>query len=88
MGIWLRRPELIGEAESGASERAGGAHVWAQAGGYNVSVPELDMLVDLSLGAEGVVGAGLMGRRLGGSMIALVRTYHWRSEMIDLPSGR
>jgi len=48
--------------------------VWTQPGGYNVSVPELDMLVDVSLGLDGVVGAELVGAGLGGSMVALVRS--------------
>ncbi|MEN8254926.1 MAG: galactokinase family protein [Verrucomicrobiota bacterium] len=61
--------ELISRVQSGDED----AHVWAQAGAYNVSVPEIDMLVDLALQKKGVVGAGLTGAGLGGSMIALVK---------------
>lgn len=68
-----RMDALIADAESGDPLRIAHAHVWAQPGGYNVSVPEIDMLVDLSLQIEGVVGAGLVGAGLGGSMIALVK---------------
>ena len=64
---------LIADAESGDPERVERARVWAQPGGYNVSVPELDMLVDLALQCDGVVGAGLVGAGLGGSMAALVK---------------
>ena len=64
---------LIADLESGDPQRVSKAHVWAQPGGYNVSVPEIDMLVDLSLQIEGVVGAGLVGAGLGGSMLALVK---------------
>jgi N-acetylgalactosamine kinase len=64
---------LIADLESGDPRRIAGAHLWAQPGGYNVSVPGIDMLVDLALEIPGVVGAGLVGAGLGGSMIALVK---------------
>jgi N-acetylgalactosamine kinase len=64
---------LIADLESGDARRVAGAHLWAQPGGYNVSVPGIDMLVDLALEIPGVVGAGLVGAGLGGSMIALVK---------------
>ncbi len=64
---------LIADLESGDPRRVAGAHLWAQPGGYNVSVPEIDMLVDLAKQVPGVVGAGLVGAGLGGSMIALVK---------------
>jgi N-acetylgalactosamine kinase len=64
---------LIADLESGDPRRVAGAHLWAQPGGYNVSVPGIDMLVDLALEIPGVVGAGLVGAGLGGSMIALVK---------------
>jgi N-acetylgalactosamine kinase len=64
-----RIDDLIARAESGDPD----AHIWAQPGGYNVSVPEIDMLCDLALQKEGVIGAGLVGAGLGGSMIALVK---------------
>jgi galactokinase len=68
-----RMDALIADAESGVPDRVARAHVWAQPGGYDVSVPELDMLVDLALQVPGVVGAGLVGAGLGGSMAALVK---------------
>jgi len=68
-----RMDALIADAESDDVERNSRAHVWAQPGGYNVSVPDLDRVVDLALQVEGVVGAGLVGAGLGGSMAALVR---------------
>jgi len=64
---------LIADLESGDPQRVERAHVWAQPGGYNVSVPDLDRVVDLALGVEGVLGAGLVGAGLGGSMVALVQ---------------
>ena len=63
-----RMDQLIADAESGDP-----ALVWAEPGGYNVSVPGIDMLVDLAMEVDGVVGAGLVGAGLGGSMIALVK---------------
>lgn len=69
-----RIDQLIADLESGDSHRQSQAHIWAQPGGYNVSVPEIDMLVDLTLQVPGVAGAGLVGAGLGGSMVALVKT--------------
>lgn len=68
-----RMDQLIADLESGDPARVERAHVWAQPGGYNVSVPEIDMLVDLALEIDGTVGAGLVGAGLGGSMVALVK---------------
>ena len=48
------------------------ARLWRQGGGYNVSVPELDMLVDIALATPGVVGAGLVGAGMGGSIVIVV----------------
>ncbi len=44
-----------------------------QAGGYRCSVPELDRIVDCCQSLEGVLGAGLTGAGLGGSVLVLVR---------------
>lgn len=65
--------QLIADTESDDPRRIEHSHIWAQPGGYNVSVPEIDMLVDLALQVDGVVGAGLVGAGLGGSMLALVK---------------
>ena len=71
-----RFDRLIADLESGDPSRAECAHIWAQPGGYNVSVPDLDMAVDIAMGAKGVLGAGLVGAGLGGSMVALVEAAH------------
>ncbi len=43
-----------------------------QSGRYACSTPAIDTLVDLALGAPGVIGAQLAGAGLGGSMMVLV----------------
>ena len=75
--------QLIADLESGVPDRVDKAHIWAQAGGYNVSVPEIDMLVDLALQHKGTVGAGLVGAGLGGSMVALVKAEN-AAEVVEL----
>jgi len=40
---------------------------------FEVSCPELDLLVEIALGVEGVYGARLTGAGFGGSMVALVQ---------------
>lgn len=62
----------IADCESDDAGRIERARLWRQPGGYNVSIPEVDWLVDLALETPGVVGAGLVGAGLGGSMIAMV----------------
>ncbi len=64
---------LISDLESGDPQRMRRARLWRQGGGYNVSVPELDMLVDIALGTPGVVGAGLVGAGMGGSIVVVVK---------------
>jgi len=71
-----RMDALIADAESGDPARVERARLWRQPGGYDVSVPEIDILVDIALDAPGVIGAGLVGAGLGGSMIALVEEAH------------
>ena len=66
-----RMDQLIAAAEKPGAPRE--TCVWAQSGGYDVSVPEIDMLVDLAIQVEGVAGAGLVGAGLGGSMAVLVK---------------
>ena len=73
---------LIGDLESGDPKRMEQARLWRQGGGYDVSVPEMDMLVDIALAAPGVVGAGLVGAGMGGSVVAVVRKEH-AQEVID-----
>ncbi|MHC4580559.1 MAG: galactokinase [Planctomycetota bacterium] len=67
---------LIDDLESGDRNRAERARLWRQGGGYNVSLPEIDMLVDIALASEGVVGAGLVGAGMGGCIAAVVEDEH------------
>ena len=82
-----RMDALIADAESGDPKRVERARLWAQGGAYNVSVPEIDLLVDIALSAKGVVGAGLVGAGLGGSMIALVRKENARDVVEAMASA-
>ncbi len=64
---------LISDLESGNPQRMSWARLWRQGGGYNVSLPELDMLVDIALATPGVIGAGLVGAGMGGSIVVVVK---------------
>ncbi|MBN2593804.1 MAG: hypothetical protein JXA81_09880, partial [Sedimentisphaerales bacterium] len=63
---------LISDLESCDAGRMSRAELWRQGGGYNVSLPEIDMLVDIALATEGVVGAGLVGAGMGGCIVVVV----------------
>ena len=52
------------------------AELWRQGGGYNVSLPELDTLVDITLETKGVVGAGLVGAGMGGCIVVVIKDEH------------
>ncbi|MBN1581962.1 MAG: galactokinase, partial [Anaerolineae bacterium] len=65
--------DLIEDLESGDPDRVLGAQLQWQPGGYGCSIPEIDLLVDVSLRTEGVVGAQLAGAGLGGCMMVLAR---------------
>jgi galactokinase len=54
------------------------AELWRQGGGYNVSLPEIDTLVDIALATEGVICAGLVGAGMGGCIVAVVEDEHAR----------
>ncbi len=69
---------LISDLKSADPRRVSRARLWRQGGGYNVSLPEIDMLVDIALTAPGVLGAGLVGAGMGGSIVALVEDKHAR----------
>ena len=69
---------LISDLESGDKRRISRARLWRQGGGYNVSLPEIDMLVDIALATPGVLGAGLVGAGMGGSIVAVVEDKHAR----------
>ncbi|MBA7646123.1 Galactokinase [subsurface metagenome] len=62
------------------------AHLWRRPGGYEVSVPEIDELVDIALSVPGVVGAGIVGAGLGGSMVAVVSEQHAQELVDDMES--
>ncbi len=65
---------LIAELESGEPARVERARLWRQGGGYNVSLPEVDELVDIALATPGVAGAGLVGAGMGGCVVAAVES--------------
>lgn len=67
---------LIADLKSGDQGRMKQARLWRQGGGYNVSLSELDMLVDIALATPGVIGAGLVGAGMGGCIVAVVEDEH------------
>jgi N-acetylgalactosamine kinase len=67
---------LISDLESGDKRRMDQARLWRQGGGYNVSLPEIDMLVDIALATPGCLGAGLVGAGMGGSIVTVVEDKH------------
>jgi len=69
---------LINDLKSGDSRRVSQARLWRQGGGYNVSLPEIDLLVDITMASPGVLGAGLVGGGMGGSIVAVVEDKHAR----------
>jgi len=69
---------LVDDLESGYAGCMSRAELWRQGGGYNVSLPELDTLVDIALATEGVIGAGLVGAGMGGCIVAVVEDEHAR----------
>ncbi len=78
---------LISDLSSGDAARAESARLWRQPGGYNVSVPEIDELVDIAMASTGVVGAGLVGAGLGGSIVAIVQEAHASGLIENLAQG-
>jgi N-acetylgalactosamine kinase len=73
---------LIRDLESGDPQRVERARLWRQGGGYNVSLPELDTLVDIALATPGVAGAKLVGAGMGGCIVAIVRSEQTR-QLVD-----
>ncbi len=63
---------LIDDLESGDLERVMRAQLQWQPGDYHCSISEIDRMVDISLGVDGVLGAQLAGAGLGGCMMLLV----------------
>ncbi|GAG52087.1 unnamed protein product, partial [marine sediment metagenome] len=64
---------LAADVESGNGERRERARLWRQPGGYDVSCPEMDEMVDIALDVPGTLGAGLVGAGLGGCIVVLTR---------------
>ena len=60
------------DLESGDPARAAGAALWRIPGGYDASLPELDILVDAALATHGVIAARVVGAGLGGAVHAIV----------------
>jgi len=73
---------LIRDLESGDPQRIEKARLWRQGGGYNVSLSELDTLVDTALATPGVAGAKLVGAGMGGCIVAIVKSEHTQ-QVID-----
>jgi len=73
---------LISDIESGQPDCVERARLWRQGGGYDVSIPEMDTLVDIAMGTPGVVGAGLVGAGMGGSVVVIVEDKHIQ-QLID-----
>ena len=67
-----RLDKLIDDLKSDDSRQVEEARLWSQSGGYNISVPEIDMMVDIALSTSGVIGAGLVGAGMGGSVVVIV----------------
>lgn len=78
---------LIGDLESGDPQRIERARLWRQPGGYSVSLPEVDELVDITLATPGVLGAGLVGAGMGGCIVAIAESERARA-LIDALAER
>jgi N-acetylgalactosamine kinase len=65
--------DLMADLESGEPARVTAAQLHMQPGAYACSTPALDLIVDVALRTEGVIGAQLAGAGLGGGAMALVR---------------
>lgn len=79
-----RLDALISDMESGNPQRMNRARLWRQGGGYNVSLPELDLLVDIALATPGVIGAGLVGAGMGGCVVVVAEDEHARQVIENL----
>ena len=69
---------LINDLQSDDPRRVSWARLWRQSGGYNVSLPEIDTLVDIALATPGVIGAGLVGAGMGGCIVVVAEDEHAR----------
>ncbi len=66
----------IVDLESGEPDRVERARLWRLPGGYDVSLPELDAIVDACLASPGVIAARVVGAGLGGAVHAVVHKDH------------
>jgi len=64
--------QRISDLESGDPARMKQARLWRMPGGYGVSLPELDTIVDTALASKGVVAARVVGAGLGGAVHVIV----------------
>jgi N-acetylgalactosamine kinase len=64
---------LTRDSASDQPERRERAKLLRQPGGFDVSTPELDELVDTARRTDGVAGAGLVGAGLGGCIVVVVK---------------
>ena len=64
---------LTADVRSSDSVRRRNARIYRQPGGYDASCPELDEMVDIVLDVPGVLGAGLVGAGLGGSVAVVTK---------------
>jgi N-acetylgalactosamine kinase len=62
----------IADLESGDPARVAAAALWRMPGGYDASLPELDILVDACRATHGVLAARVVGAGLGGAVHAIV----------------
>jgi len=72
---------LIADLRSGDPEQAGAARIEMQPGGYECSLPQIDVMVDIARSVPGVLGARLVGAGLGGCIWVLVDDEHVESLM-------
>ena len=64
--------DRIAMAESDDALEREPAQLHRQPGGFGCSCPELDLLVDICNGVDGVIGSRITGAGLGGCMFAYV----------------
>ncbi|MCD6364778.1 MAG: hypothetical protein J7M14_02775 [Planctomycetes bacterium] len=66
--------QLTADVRSSDPERREAARLYRRPGGYDVSCPQLDEMVDIAMAVDGVLGAGLVGAGLGGCIVVLTAT--------------
>ena len=76
--------QWVSDLESGDPARMERARLWRIPGGYNVSLPELDMIVDMALAGKGVVAARVVGAGLGGAVHVIVHKDNVRAVLTNI----